>query len=47
MSIVIVIESQEIKETQEFPCILKMLKGAKKTKWAKGVKGMMSNSEKW
>ena len=42
-----VIESQEIKETQEFPSILKMLKGAKKTKWAKGVKGMMINSEKW
>ena len=46
MSIVIVIESQEIKETQEFPSILKMLKGAKKTKGAKGVKGTMRNSEK-
>ena len=42
-----VIESQEIKETQEFPSILKMLKGAKKTKGAKGVKGTMRNSEKW
>ena len=27
-----VIESQELKETQEFPSILKMLKGKKKTK---------------
>ena len=41
-----VIESQEIKETQEFPSILKMLKGAKKTKGAKGVKGTMRNGEK-
>ena len=31
-----VIESQEIKETQEFPSILKMLKGAKKTSRRKG-----------
>ena len=47
MSDPVLIESQEIKETQEFPSILKMLKGAKKTKGAKGVKGTMRNSEKW
>ena len=38
-----VIESQEIKETQEFPSILKMLKGAKRTK---GAKGKMRKGEK-
>ena len=41
-----VIESQEIEETQEFPSILKMLKGAKKTQGAKGVEGSMKNGEK-
>ena len=40
------IESQEIKETQEFRSILKMLKGAKKTNGAKGVKGSMRKGEK-
>ena len=39
-----VIESPEVKETREFPS--KMLKGAKKTKGAKGVKGKIRNSEK-
>ena len=41
-----VIESQEIKKKTKNSPAFKMLKGAKKTKGAKGVKGTMRNGEK-